>query len=65
MENDDLVCRHMRLTKGQILDVIRDHNISSFDALQDETNVATICGSCRADVEEILEDEINNRNFQK
>ncbi|WP_430810046.1 MULTISPECIES: (2Fe-2S)-binding protein [unclassified Carboxylicivirga] len=60
-EDNDFVCRHMRLTKADIVKVIRDKNIMSFEALQDETDVATICGSCRADIEEILEDEIAHR----
>ena len=34
---------------------------SAFEDLQDETDVATICGSCMADIEEILEDEIAKR----
>lgn len=60
-EDDEFVCRHMKLTKADIVKVIRENDISSFDDLQDETDVATICGSCVADIEEILEDEIAKR----
>jgi len=60
-EDDEFVCRHMKLTKADIIKVIREKEISSFDDLQDETDVATICGSCAADIEEILEDEIAKR----
>ena len=60
-EDDDFVCRHMQLTKADIIKVIRDKDISSFDDLQDETDVATVCGSCKADIEEILEEEIAKR----
>jgi len=60
-EDDDFVCRHMKLTKADIIKVIREKEISSFYDLQDETDVATICGSCVADIEEILEDEIMKR----
>jgi NAD(P)H-nitrite reductase large subunit len=60
-DDNDFVCRHMQLTKADIIKVIREKNITSFEALQDETDVATICGSCVADIEEILEDEIAKR----
>lgn len=60
-ENDEFVCRHMQLTKADIIKVIREKEITSFEELQDETDVATICGSCVADVEEILEEEIAKR----
>ncbi|MBS2097726.1 (2Fe-2S)-binding protein [Carboxylicivirga linearis] len=61
-EENDFVCRHMRMTKAEIIKVIREKNITSFDDLQDETDVATICGSCVADIEEILEEEIAKRD---
>ena len=60
-DDNDFVCRHMQLTKADIVKVIADKKITSFEELQDETDVATICGSCVADIEEILEDEIAKR----
>lgn len=60
-EDNDFVCRHMQLTKADIVKVIRDKQITSFDDLQDETDVATICGSCVSDIEDILEEEIAKR----
>ncbi|WP_430814867.1 (2Fe-2S)-binding protein [Carboxylicivirga sp. RSCT41] len=60
-DDNDFVCRHMQMTKADIIKVIRDKSITSFEDLQDETDVATICGSCVADIEEILEDEIAKR----
>jgi nitrite reductase (NADH) large subunit len=60
-EDNDFVCRHMQMTKADIIKVIREKNITSFDDLQDETDVATICGSCVSDIEDILEEEIAKR----
>ncbi len=60
-EDNDFVCRHMQLTKADIIKVIQEKQITSFEELQDETDVATICGSCAADIEDILEDEISKR----
>ncbi len=51
----------MQLTKADIVKVIKEKNITSFEELQDETDVATICGSCTADIEDILEEEIAKR----
>ncbi len=60
-DDNDFVCRHMQLTKADIVKVIKEKNITSFEELQDETDVATICGSCTADIEDILEEEIAKR----
>ncbi|MBR8534846.1 (2Fe-2S)-binding protein [Carboxylicivirga sediminis] len=62
-DDNDFVCRHMQLTKADIIKVIREKDITSFEDLQDETDVATVCGSCVADIEEILEDEIAKREM--
>lgn len=60
-EDNDFVCRHMQLTKADIVKVIRDKQITSFEDLQDETDVATVCGSCVSDIEDILEEELAKR----
>lgn len=60
-DDNDFVCRHMQMTKADIVKVIREKEITSFDDLQDETDVATICGSCVSDIEDILEEEIAKR----
>jgi nitrite reductase (NADH) large subunit len=60
-EDNDIVCRHMQLTKADIVKVIRDKQLKTFEQVQDETDAATICGSCAADVEAILEDELKKR----
>lgn len=60
-ESNDFVCRHMQLTKADIVRVIRQNNLSSFMEIQDETDAGTICGTCVADIEEILEEELERR----
>ncbi len=61
MEDNDLVCRHLQLTKADIVKVIREKDLSSFTEVQDETDAGTICGTCVGDVEEILEEELERR----
>ena len=60
-ENNDIVCRHLQLTKADIIKAIRDKQLTTFEQVQDETDAATVCGSCAADVEAILEEELRKR----
>ena len=53
------VCMHMELTKEDLLKAIRENNITTFEELQDETDVSTICGACKSQVFQILDEEIN------
>ncbi|WP_462317245.1 (2Fe-2S)-binding protein [Marinilabilia sp.] len=61
LEGNDIVCRHMQLTKNEIVKVIREKNLTTFEEVQDETDAATICGSCAADIESILEEELKKQ----
>ncbi|PWE00748.1 (2Fe-2S)-binding protein [Marinilabilia rubra] len=60
-EGNDIVCRHMQLTKDEIVRTIREKNLTTFEEVQDETDAATICGSCAADIEAILEVELKKQ----
>lgn len=62
MPFENYVCRHMQLTKTDIVKVIREKNLTTFEQIQDETDVATICGSCAQDVDDILQEELRNRS---
>lgn len=60
-DSNDFVCRHLQLTKADIVRVIRQKQLSSFTEIQDETDAGTVCGTCVADIEEILEEELERR----
>ncbi|MFO8000217.1 MAG: (2Fe-2S)-binding protein [Marinilabilia sp.] len=60
-EDNDIVCRHLQLTKADLIKVIREKNLSTLEDIQDETDAATVCGSCRGDIESILEEELQRR----
>ena len=60
-EDNDIVCRHLQLTKAEIIKAIREKRLTTLEDVQDETDAATVCGSCVADVETILEDELRKR----
>ncbi len=59
--NREYVCRHLQYTKDEIIDVIKHQNISSFEELQDATDIGTVCSTCRDDVETILLEELRER----
>ncbi len=59
--DNDLVCLHLQLTKADLIKAIREKQLTTFEQLQDETDVSTVCGSCAPDVEEILEEELKKR----
>lgn len=60
--NDDYICRHLQLTKTDLLHVIREKNLTTFEQIQDETDAATICATCVGDIEELLLEELTLRN---
>jgi NAD(P)H-nitrite reductase large subunit len=62
MPFENYVCRHLQLRKSDIVKVIRDKQLSTFEQIQDETDAATICGSCADDIHEILKEELALRN---
>ncbi|MGQ1947153.1 (2Fe-2S)-binding protein [Geofilum sp. OHC36d9] len=64
-ENNEFVCHHMQLTKADILKAIREKKLTTFEQIQDETDAATICGNCTADIEEILEEELKRQRSEK
>ena len=59
--NREYVCRHLQYTKDEIIDVIRDQRINSFEELQDATDIGTVCSTCRDAVETILFEELRAR----
>jgi nitrite reductase (NADH) large subunit len=62
LEENDFVCRHMQLTKADFIKVIREKHLTTVEEIQDETDAATICGSCFADIEAILEEELKKQS---
>ena len=57
-EDRDFVCKHMLLRKQDLVKAIHEKELKTVEDIQDETNAATICGSCYDDLSEILEEEL-------
>lgn len=60
MKREDILCTCMDITKGEVEDAIRDKNLKSVVAVQDETEAGTVCGACVDDIYNLLE-EINGK----
>lgn len=58
------VCRHMQLTRDDLVEVIRQKKLTTLEQIQDETNAAVICGSCARSIEEILDEELDLRKTE-
>lgn len=59
MENNDIVCNCMEITKGEIVDAIKKKNLKTVEEVGEELEAGTVCGSCQDDIEEILK-EVNS-----
>jgi len=57
----DFVCKHMMLRKQDLVKAIHEKELKTVEDIQDETNAATICGSCYDDLEEILHEELEKK----
>jgi NAD(P)H-nitrite reductase large subunit len=63
MEDTDFICRHLQITKGEMQKIIREKGLTSFTEIQDETDAGTICGTCVADIEELLAEELERQRL--
>jgi len=61
MPFENYICKHFQLRKSDIVKVIREKQLTTFEQIQDETDAATVCGSCAEDIEAILKEELELR----
>lgn len=60
MEEDILICSCNEIYKSEIVKAIKEKNLKTVEEVGDATNAGTVCGSCKDDIQEIL-DEINGK----
>lgn len=58
MNDSEIVCSCMQITKGEIVKAIKEQNLETSQDVIDATEAGTVCGSCQSDIEDILK-EIN------
>ncbi len=56
MDRDEIICNCMEITRGEIIDAIKNNNLKTVDEVGDATEAGTVCGSCQDDIEEILKE---------
>ena len=54
MDREEIICNCMDITRGTIIDAIKNNNLKTVDEVGDATEAGTVCGSCQDDIEEIL-----------
>lgn len=59
MDRENLICRCFKVTEGAIKDAIKN-GATNFEEVQEKTRCSTGCGCCKADVIDIIEEELKN-----
>ena len=54
MDRKEIICNCMDITRGEIIDAIKNNNLKTVDEVGDATEAGTVCGSCQDDIEDIL-----------
>ena len=57
MDRNEIVCNCMQITRGEIIDSAKK-GFATIEAIGEDTEAGTACGSCHDDIQEIL-DEVN------
>jgi len=77
LKNNEIVCECARVTRGEIEEIVRKHNVKSVEELQQYTDAGTYCKSCVApggheerdvyliDIIEYVQDEMKKENLQQ
>jgi len=58
MDRNEIICNCMQVTRGEIIDAIKEKGLQTVMEVGDETEAGTACGSCVEDIEKILK-EVN------
>ena len=58
MNRDEIVCPCISLTRGEIMDAIKEQGLHTVEEVSRATQAGTVCGACVPDIEEILR-EVN------
>ncbi len=59
MDRDEQICNCMGVTCGEIVDAVKDGNLTTADEVGEVTSAGTACGACVDTIQEII-DEINS-----
>jgi NAD(P)H-nitrite reductase large subunit len=54
MDREEIICHCMEITRGEIIDAIKNNHLTTIEEVGDATEAGTVCSSCQDDIEEIL-----------
>ena len=62
MNNSDneIICNCMGITRGEIINAIKEKKLTTVDEVGEVTTAGTGCGGCQPDIQDIL-DEVNGK----
>lgn len=55
---DEIVCNCFQVTRGEIIEAIKEQKLTTVEQVGEATNAGTGCGGCQDTIKEIL-NEIN------
>jgi len=58
VDRNETICHCMGVSRGEIMDAIKEQGLKTVEEVGDATGAGTGCGGCQPDIEEILS-EIN------
>ena len=58
MDRNETICNCMGVTRGEIVDAIKQNGLKTVEEVGETTSAGTGCGGCQELIQEIL-DEIN------
>lgn len=53
---EEFVCRHLELSREDIIKAIKEKNLKTVEEIMDETDAGSVCASCIPEITEILYD---------
>ena len=58
MLEDSIICTCTNVSRSDIIDAIKEKNLTTGNDVCDETGAGTVCGGCGSDIQEILDENL-------
>lgn len=55
-DHDEIICNCMQVTRGEIIEAIKNKGLTSIEGVGRETEAGEVCESCHDDIQEILDE---------
>ncbi len=61
MREDKLICPYMEVFESEIVNAIREKNLTTFDEVSRETGAGKFCYECTDDINEVIEKSLKGK----